>query len=177
MQLSRVSIIGVGDSGEAQLLRLQLEHLGLATCLNLVGKPSDFFDGFSFYGQVPDAVIIAAHGDDAGIVFPEMAAGVDELVLPDDRITPALIARELKSPPPLVISLACASGTTPFTKAFSSAGAKTYIAPVGDPDGRDVPLFVNLLFHAMTGMELPIHDALNKANAAIDSTSVFQIFQ
>lgn len=176
MAVSRITIIGIGDSGEAQLLRLQLEHLGFAVCLNLPGKPSDFFEAFSFYGTVPDAVITAAHGDDGGIVFPEMAAGVDELVLPHDRITPDLIAARLKHAPALVMSLACASGTKEFAKAFSSAGTKHYIAPVGDPDGQGVPLFISLFFHKLLTQPDNPKQALAATNTMFDTASAFRIF-
>lgn len=173
MPLSRVTIIGIGDSGEAQLLRALLEQLGLEVNLKLCGKPSDFFTAMSNVTIRTDATIISAHGDEDGIIFPEMAPGVDPLQLPNDRITPSLINQHAKDVSAFVLSLACSSGTKEFARAFSGAGVKDYMAPEGDPEGADVPLFVHLFFHQLLHHETTFTDALAAANGAMTRDSKF----
>lgn len=174
MIVQRIALVEFDDSGTAQLIRLHLEHLGLDVALNRLGKPSDFFGGFQFFGHPADAAIIAAHGDDGGFIFPEMAEGVDDLVLPENRITPELVTNLLTAPPPLVISTACSTGTKAFADAFRAAGAATYIAPTGDPEGRDVPLWMATFFHALTRNPADLSAAITNANAPVDPESRFE---
>lgn len=173
MSFSRVLIIGVGDSGEAQLLRALLEQLGLEVTLKLCGKPSDFFTTMSDAASRADATIISAHGDEDGIIFPEMAPGVDPIQLPNNRITPSLINQHAKNVSAFLLSLACSSGTKEFADAFSRAGVKDYIAPESDPEGADVPLFVHLLFHQLLHHKTTFTDALAAANGAMTRDSKF----
>lgn len=167
MTLSRVALVGIDAAGEAHLLRLQLEHFGLRVALNQIGKPSDLFAAFSFYGQPADAAILCAHGDEGGIIFPQMAEGVDQLVLPGDRITSVLLSQRLKSVPPLVVSTACDTGSAAFAAAFHRAGAHTYVAPVLAPDGQDVGLWITAFFHARVRRGLTCAAALDAANALV----------
>jgi len=175
--LSRLTLVGLGDTGEAQLLRALLEHLGLKICLNLPGKPSDFFSGFSFYGQPPDAVILSAHGDEEGIIFPQMAEGVDTLTLPGDRITPSLIAERLELPAVPIVSTACSSGTAAFVQAFFTAGASAYIAPEGDPEGVGIPLFLHMLFHQLCTGSPHLETAFAAANNLLPAGDGFTLRQ
>lgn len=176
MKPQKIALIEFDDAGAALLVRAQLEHLGLDVALNRLGKPSDFFSAFAFHGQPADAAIISAHGDAAGFVFPEMASGVDTLELSDNRISVGLIASRLRGAPPLVISTACSTGTEDFAGAFRSAGAAKYLAPLGDPDGRDVPLWLFALFHALNRHGANMQDAVVRANSLVEPESRFNLF-
>lgn len=170
----RISVIGIGDSGEARLLRDLLEAQGHELRLALAGKPSDVFDGFSFFDSVADAAIVSAHGDGRGIFFPEMAPGIDEIELPDDRLTPHLFRHHLIEAPPLVVSTACDSGTSGFADAFRHAGARAYIAPENDPEGADIAIWVAVFFRGLGGSHA--NDALRHANDAVAPGSGFRVF-
>lgn len=169
----RASVIAIGDSGEARLIRELLEAQGHEVRLALAGKPSDVFDGFSFFGMPADVAVLAAHGDEDGVVFAEMAPGVDQLELPHDRITPVIFGDNLRQAPPLVISTACGSGSGDFAAAFFGAGAHDYVAPVDYPDGRDIAVWVAVFFRTLAngGPEM----ALTRANAAVETNSAFRL--
>lgn len=175
--LTRVTLVCIGDTGEAQLLRALLEHLDYAVCLDLPGKPSDFFTAFSFYGQSADMVILCAHGDEQGIIFPEMAEGVDSLTLPGNRFSADLIGGMLKLPEIPIVSTACGSGTARFAQAFFAAGASAYIAPEGDPYGADTPLFLHRLFHQLRTGSAQLEDAVATANNLLPSGDGFLMWR
>ena len=143
----RITVIDLDASREAALLRLSLEALGADVRLAAPGGPSAFFESFDFYGQKPDIAIICGHGDADGLIFPEMAEGVDPLLLPANRFSPGLLAERLGPMPEVVISTACDTGGADFARAFLAAGARTYIAPPGYPDGRAVPILLGLVFY------------------------------
>ncbi len=177
MKPQKIALVEFVDAGAALLIRAQLEHLGLDVALNRLGKPSDFFAGFGFHGLAADAAIISAHGDGAGYIFPEMAPGVDPLVLPQNRINADLISQRLSEVPALVISTACSTGTESLAGAFRSAGAAIYVAPVGDPDGRDVPVWLSAFFHALARHDSGPEAALDRANALVEPESRFRLFE
>ena len=170
----RISVIGIGDSGEARLLRNLLEVQGHELRLVLAGKPSDVFDGFKFFDGAADAAIISAHGDGGGIIFPEMTPGIDQIELPDDRLTPHLFRHHLDRAPPLVLSTACDSGTSGFADAFKHAGAMAYVAPEDDPDGADIAIWVAVFFRDLAANHAD--EALRHANEAVAPGSGFRVF-
>jgi hypothetical protein len=170
----RLSVIGIGDSGEARLLRDLLEAQGHELRLVLAGKPSDVLAGFGFYDEAADAAVISAHGDGKGIIFPELAPGVDVYDLPGDRLTPHLFRHYLDMAPPLVVSTACDSGTPGFADAFRKAGARAYLAPEGDPEGADIAIWIAVFFRQLTCGSAA--DALRRANGAVGPESGFSVF-
>ena len=172
---ARVTIIAIGDMSEASLLRLQLEGMGADVRLCPLGKPSAFFTAFDFYGQPADIVVLSAHGDEDGIVFPEMAPGADSLELPGDRITPELIGR-VAAQSAVVVSTACDTGKQAFVDAFHAAGASIYIAPEGYPDGVDVPVLLALAFFKVLVQQQAWVEAIKSANDAIGTETRFSVF-
>jgi|GEM_PF-5945588 len=140
-------IVALEPSPEPQLLRLQLEHLGAQVRLVDLGRPSELFSSLDFYGQPADLAILCGHGDEAGFILPELAEGVDPLVLPNRRLTPQILAENLVSAPPTVISTACDTGHKAFAEAFFGVGTRSYIAPVGYPDGGVVPILLGVAFY------------------------------
>lgn len=169
----RITLIDIGATDEARLLRTLLEQLGAEIRLIRPGKPSDVFANLDFYGAPPDLVILSAHGDMDGLIFAEMAEGVDTLVLPGDRITPDVIAANADFAPVPVLSTACMSGIPEFAGAILKAGASAYVAPQGAPDGVDIPLFVHMLFHKAMVEEMTFAQAVERANAVISPQSAF----
>lgn len=157
------------------MLRLQLEALGADVRLCPLGKPSDFLTAFDFYGEAPDVVVLSAHGDEAGIVFPDMAPGADTLELPENRITPGLI-RKVSAQGSVVLSTACDTGQQPFADAFHAAGASIYLAPADYPDGIDVPVLLALAFHKALVQQQSWAEAIEGANIALGTDTRFSVF-
>lgn len=169
----KVALIAIDDMGEALLLRAQLESLGATVHLHPLGKSSDFFTAFETFGEQSDVALICCHGDERGFAFPEMAEGVDDLVLPDNRIGADLLNKYLRNLPPVVISTACDTARDAIVSAFHGAGANTYIAPSGYPDGGAVPVLLGLAFYRVIHEELPWQTAIKTANTFFTIESRF----
>ncbi|GLQ52972.1 hypothetical protein [Devosia nitrariae] len=171
----KVALVALEDIGEALLLRALLENLGADVHLRPVGKPSDFPNAFDAFGSSADFALVSGHGDQGGLVFPEMAPGVDSLVLPNDRLDAALMAEHVRSVPPIVVSTACNTGTDAFAQAFRSAGAHTFIAPADYPEGAAVPILLGLAFHRVFGGQ-DWSSAVEAANTMFEEGDRFRIW-
>ena len=173
----KVALIVISDTSEAQLLRLALESVGAMVQLHLVGRPSDFFAAFEFFGQSPDVAIICGHGDDEGFIFPGMAPGVDTIVLPADRLTPDIAKSHLRAAPPVIISTACGTGLKGFAAAFVNAGAQSYIAPEGYPDGSAVPVLLHLAAYRVVSAGSSWEAAIKAANNYMTLENRFEVWR
>lgn len=172
----KVSIVLVEDAPEALLLRALLENFGAQVALHWTGKPSDFLTAFDCFGTPAELAIIVGHGDEGGIIFPEMGEGVDSLVLPNDRITPDLFAQIAGPLPKVVISTACGSGTPALARACHGAGTGLYIAPRDYPTGSTVPVLLGLAMFKVIEQAQAWPEAIASANASFDEDDGFVVF-
>jgi len=173
----KIALIAISDTAEAQLLRLALESVGAIVHLHAIGRPSNFFAAFDVFGVPADVAIICGHGDDDGFIFPEIAPDIDALVLPANRLTPALIADHLRAAPPIVLSTACGTGLKSFATAFMAAGAKNYIAAKGYPDGAAVPALLHLAAYRVQSAGSSWEAAIRAANNFMTLENQFDIWR
>jgi len=171
----KVALIAIDDMGEALLLRAQLESMGATVHLHPVGRPSDFFNALDASGEASDVALICGHGDERGFVFAPLAEGVDDLVLPGNRLGADLLAERLRTVPPVVISTACDTARTPIVSTFHDAGATTYIAPSGYPDGASVPVLLNLAFYRVIHARASWQAAIKAANTFFTIENWFDV--
>lgn len=172
----KIALLAIDAIAEALLLRGILETLGATVHLRPAGKPSDVFAPLDVFDGLADVLILCAHGDENGLIFPAMAPGVDRLVLPGDRITPDELDRLPRGLAQVVVSTACASGKESFARAVFNAGAKTYVAPSGDPDGAAAALIVGIALHRVIRNGASWTTAVATANAAFAPEDGFTVF-
>lgn len=163
MTLRRVAIAGIGDSGEALLLRALLEAMGAEVRLTMIGKPSAISGALTMTGAVPDLAILSAHGDERGLIFPELAPGVDPLMPADGRLGPDWIARHLVVPETTLLVTACASGAPATASALLKAGAARVVAPPGYPAGHAIGTAVAVMAHGVAHRGLSWNEATSAA--------------
>jgi len=145
-----VGVVGWGaGAGEAQLTRALLENLGAVVTLHQPGTPRDFLRVLGQGEAAGCALVICAHGDTNGFVFGDYAPGIDTSCLISGSMPAQAIAGNVRLPGRIVVSTACGTGTAPFAKAFIDGGVSAYMAPSGEPEGKDVPLFLHHLFHQL----------------------------
>lgn len=142
-----VAVVAVGEASEALLVRAILESLGAAVSVHLPGTPHDFLQVIGQGSAAPGYLVICGHGDENGLVFGEYGEDINVAVLDKGSMPPSALAGRVSLPGKVVVSTACATGTTAFGAAFLSGGASAYIAPGGYPEGADAGLFVHILFH------------------------------
>ncbi|MCK2055945.1 hypothetical protein [Methylobacterium sp. 37f] len=164
-----VSIVAIGDSGEALLLRALLESLGASVLLHLPGTPADVLLVLGAGGSPADHLVLSGHGDDEGFILGEYGPEIDTRCLTRGRLSPVTLAEHITLPGKVVVSTACETGTAAFGSAFLKGGVAAYIAPNGSPEGADAVLFVHRLFHQFLARRRPL--ALAFAHAAGDDAA------
>ncbi|WP_448950659.1 hypothetical protein [Labrys neptuniae] len=173
-----VSVIAIGDSGEALLLRAILESLDAAVTLHLPGTPGDFLLCLGQGTRAGDLVVLSGHGDANGLVFGEFDPTIDTTCLVEGSLPPGRLAGHVNLPGRCVISTACLTGGEAFAEAFLAGGARAYLAPADYPDGADVPLFLHHFCHGLLQRGQTLRAAFEQANALFQSgSSRFALFE
>lgn len=165
--LQPVSLVAVGDSGEAMTLRLLLENLGAFVSYYPVGTPGDFLSVLASTGAAANLTILSAHGGDGGFHFGEFGPGIDVSMLKDGELGSSAILTAASLSGQIVLSTACGTGTPDMKKAFLSAGACAFVAPKQQPEARDLPLFVHLFAHQLLVKKSHVSEAFEVARAAV----------
>jgi hypothetical protein len=172
-----VSVIAVGDTGEALLVRSILESLGAVVTLHLIGTPEDFLSVIGQGSAAAPYIILCAHGDEHGLIFGEFDAGIDASTLKEGSMPPEVIAKRISLPGKVFLSTACGTGSAAFGDAFLKGGVAVYIAPEGYPDGADAALFVHILFQQIFCREMPVRSAVVTAQNYDEEYAMFKIFE
>jgi hypothetical protein len=161
-----VEIVAIGVAMEALLCRSILESLGMMTCLSLPGSPDALVRALNGATGKASIMVICGHGADGAFEVGEFGAQIDASALDEGRLYPRGLEGQSLTVE-TVVSTCCTTGNEDMAARFLGAGARTYIAPRGWPDGRVVPLFLHMLFRDMLLDGLPVRAAVERANAAI----------
>lgn len=173
-----VSIIAVGDTGEALLLRAVLESLGASVRLHLPGTPEDILVCLKQPDNPPPYLIISGHGDENGLVVGEFDPEVTGMELRHGSMPAEAFLGNVDLRDTVVFSTACCTGSEAFTKAFIEGDVKAYVASAGYPHGAATSLFVHLLFYELLVRKSPLEEALRFANLLDnDDQLAFELFR
>ncbi|MGD9803678.1 MAG: hypothetical protein AB7E81_13325 [Hyphomicrobiaceae bacterium] len=172
-----ISVIAVGDVGEAFLVRSVLEGLGASVLFHLIGTPNDFLRALGQGEAASRYVVICAHGDENGFVFGDYGAGINIASLTDGSMPPESIADHVNLPSRVVVSTACGSGSEAFAAAFLKGGVSVYIAPNDSPEGSDAGLVIHMLFHQIMGRGASPETALARVHAYDSALKPFVAFR
>jgi len=178
MKNTSVTLLVVGDSGEALLLRAMLENLGVQVFTQFIGTPSEFLNILSEQNSLSAIWILSAHGNENGLIFGEYGEGTDVSMLIDEAMPPSVLEKlGCTLDKKLIISTACCTGTMQFVTSFHNLGAEYYAAPESYPDGAFVPVFLNVVFYNLFVEKMPIKKAFEMANAAFPTSTPINLYQ
>ena len=162
---------GAGMSEVVQAIRSSLECMRIGVRhwpIANEGIARGLFSGAE--GDAP-YVVLAMHGDHGRLLFLPSS--------PESGMKTSYSVEELAGIVRLrgrvVVSVGCASGSPEFAEVFLSGGASAYIAPVISPFGHAAPVFVTLLFFALT-QGRTLEDAVEVARAADRELAIWQLF-
>jgi hypothetical protein len=172
----RIHIIALGDSLEATTLRAVLESQSHQVSLSFVATPEQFFADCADAADRADVLVVSAHGDKAGFVFPELAEGVSAFALDEDILTPKMMQAQVTRVPRLVFSTACFTGQGELADIFLAAGASQFIGPHGEPEGADISLILGLLFRSQNAA-VPIQQKLDRMETLLPDAAMFRCFE
>ncbi|MBN9669738.1 hypothetical protein [Roseibium aggregatum] len=162
-----VTLIAIGDSGEAMTLRLILESLGAFVSFYRIGTPGDFVSVLSSAKDPGNLTVISAHGNNGGFHFGDYAPQIDTSLLKSGVFVPSSVPGIGKLSRKTFLSTACETGSSEMRSAFLEAGADAYVAPERDPEGRDIPVFVHLFAHGLLAKGLTVSAAFDAACDAV----------
>ncbi len=86
------------------------------------------------------------------------------------------LADIVRLPGKVIVSVGCASGSPELADVFLSSGATAYIAPVTSPFGHAAPVFVTILFFALT-QGRTLEEAVEVARSVDRELAIWQLFK
>lgn len=126
-------IVEIG-AGEAHALRSAAEYWGAFVTVTWVGNSGQIVEYFS---QCPehDLIIIAGHGDERGLLLPELAEEIRSHYPYNEVIRAEDFAHFLRLEGNTIINTSCLGGMQQLAEVFLSRGAAYYIGPTAYPEG------------------------------------------
>ena len=129
----KLHILEIATGLEAHAVRYAAEHWGISVTVTWVGNSQQIVDCLSSYPDC-DLILISGHGDERGLILPELAEEVSSNYPYRDVISHDDFAKFLNLNNSVVINSSCMGGVQSMAEVFLDKGAKCYIAP------KDFPL-------------------------------------
>jgi len=172
----RIAIVTIGSDMEALTLRQVIECFGEASVDLLgVGKASHLIAHLRGKGSKADHIVLCCHGDEEGIILPELhpsvAAGERYL----GRFGAEAVRKEARLRGRVVLSTGCS--TAALAEAFLAAGAAACIAPDGDPEGPAPLAFLATFYYRLLTLGSSLTSAFRAAKRAGGDCKLFQWFE
>lgn len=167
---AQVTILALGDTGEALAIRSLLESMGHEVKLRKVGAPSQVSGALRSAAAEDDVIILSAHGGEKGLFMGAMADPVENALLSDGWLPVSVAFEGVRfGDDTVLISTACAVRESGLAAAMFAAGGHL-VAPNGDPDGHIiVPWIGACLLRADAGLA----EAVKGANALVGAANRF----
>jgi hypothetical protein len=131
--MTTLHIVAIG-TGEAHALRAAAEYWRAFVTVTWVGNSGQIVEYFS---KCPahDLIIIAGHGDERGLLLPELAEEIRSQYPYNKVIRAEDFACFLHLAGNTVINTSCMGGMQQLAEVFLSHGAAYYIGPTAYPEG------------------------------------------
>jgi hypothetical protein len=140
-------ILEIESALEAQAIRAAAEAWGITVTVTWVGNSGQIVE---YLSQQPthDLIIISGHGDERGLLLPELAPSVRDRYPYHEAIRPDDFARFLALGGNGVLMNTCCGGQRALADVFLAHGAAWYIGTEAYPDARAALMFVlSLIYH------------------------------
>ncbi len=153
------------------MLRAALERFGVGVNRFRVGQCRHLVDALSRRPRAP-FVVLACHGDEGGIVLPELAPEV-ERHQPFHRVMrPGDLRSVARFDGATVIATGCDTGHPELVKAVLDCGARAYVAPHGGPFGYASFFAPVFLFYELSEQRT-LAEAVRRLNGHDDELSMW----
>ena len=148
--MKTVHIVCVECAPEAYAIRGAAEAFGAAVTVTWVGNSDQIVEYFAS-GPTHDLIVIAAHGDERGLLLPPLAEELRGKYRYFDHIAAADFASFARLRGNVVLNTSCCGGAPALANAFLAAGAGQYIGHPGYPDGNAALLYaIQFVYDALT---------------------------
>ncbi len=160
---------------EAQAMRSVAECFEALVSVTWTGNSAQIVD---FLSQTPahELILICGHGDERGVLLPELAEEVRARFPFNDLISPHDFAGFARLGGNVVLSSCCATGTPEMARAFLKNGARFFIGPDDYPDG-DMALLFEIMFVSHFLKHGDVRAALDEAHRCVPESEMFRLFE
>ena len=172
----RIAIATIDCDFEALTLRQVMEWFGdVPVDLLGVGCSRHLIAYLRGQDARADHLVLCCHGDDEGIILPELDPSVAAREPYLDHFGPEGVRKEARLKGRLVISSGCS--TDVLAKAFLIAGASAYIAPKGDPLGPAPLAFLTTFYYRLLVTGDSVEKSVQLARRTGGDTRMFRLFR
>ena len=137
------------EAGAGLALRPALEAFGVQVRTFRVGQARHLVAALSEGPRAP-FVVLACHGDEGGILIPELAEELERFQPFSGRIGPDELRSFARFDGATVIATGCDTGAPDLARAVLDCGAAAYVAPAGAPFGYAALFAPVFLFYELT---------------------------
>jgi len=170
-------IVAIDDTLEALAVRFALEWWGVQVTLHLVGEAKDVVRILGGEEEISKNVILMCHGNDKGLVLPELHPSIEEKQPYHGALTPTDLKEFLHLPDCIVLNTGCSLGTPEFADAFLQAGCQAYIAPLGDPEGTASLFYVLYFYYEWICRGNDMKKAHERVSSHDEETRMFKLYE
>jgi len=130
-----IHIIEIEAGLEVHALRYGAEYWGAFVTVTWVANSSQIVN---FFQSLPrqDIIIICGHGNDRGLLLPELAGEIKDKYPYKDVIRPEDFKEFVRLEGNIIINSSCLGGSQKLAKIFLNRGAKYYIGANSYLDGN-----------------------------------------
>ena len=171
-----VDVVDITVGTEAVALRAALEQFDIQVRRFPVGQARHLLTLLSGDEALAQHVILCCHGDDGGIVLPELGEQFEAMQPVHGILTGEALRDRIHLPERVVIATGCQTGNPQLAHAFLTGCCAAYIGPTGGPYGDSVVVAIVLLFHElMRGRTLA--EAMARVRSYDDELATWQLWE
>jgi hypothetical protein len=171
-----IHIIEIETGLEAHAVRYSAEYWGAFVTMTWVGNSAQIVD---FLSSKPhhDIIIISGHGDERGLLLPELVEEIKDEYPYNDVISPKDFAEFLKLDNNIVINASCLCSNQLLADVFLAGGAQYYIAPNDYPKGDASLMYLLSFLYEYTQSDRDVELAHKLGSSHSDDRSQFKLFK
>lgn len=173
----RIAVVMVDDMSEGLALRQAIEVVGgfeVPVDLVAVGRCAHLIAALCGEASDADHIILSCHGDDEGIILPELHQAIAAKEAYTGRFGAGAIEKEARLAGRVVLSTGCS--TSVLAEAFLAAGASAYIAPTDYPEGPAPFAFAVTFYYHLLSLSENLRTAFEAARTVGGDAQMFALF-
>jgi hypothetical protein len=171
-----IHVIAIETGLQPHVIRITAEHWGANVIVTWVGNSAQVVEYLSGDPTV-DVIVLAAHGDERGMLLPELADEFKPLYPYDTVIGPVDFAEFLRLRGNVVLNLGCLGGTPEMATAFLEHGAKAYIGATDYPDVAACTKYAIDFLYSLLYRRMVLEEAHRSASDQDDDRRMFHLYK
>lgn len=174
--MNKLHFLVLGSALEAYALRSITEYWGADVSVTWVGNSRQVVD---YLSQSPshDVIVISGHGDERGLLLPELAEEIRSRYPYQEVIRPQDFADFLQLQGNLVINTSCSGGMPSLAQVFLEHGARYYIGPTSYPEADAALMYAIEFFYYYLCHNQNVEEAHLEASNQNDDRKQFKLYQ